>query len=67
MSNIQNEAWVESAHENFQDAVSEGNLLLAKAIIEDVIDAGFKDEAQKMNETLRELPVGKIHDDEDVV
>lgn len=67
MSNQYNEAWVEAAHENFQDAVSEGNITLAKDIIQDVIDAGFRDEAVKMSETLREIPVGSIIEEDDFI
>lgn len=38
MSHIENELWLEASRENFNEALSEGNLHLAKEIIADVMD-----------------------------
>lgn len=55
MSHPINTAWIESAHENFEEALTRGDIALAKAIIADVIDAGFTDIARSMNLELRNV------------
>lgn len=52
MSHVTNQEWVAAAYENFSEAVSLGNIELAKDIIQDTHDSGFTDEAKKMNEEL---------------
>lgn len=66
MSHHKNDEWLEAAKDNFEEAVATGDIALAKAIIVDVLDAGFREEGQAMNETLRDLPAIPIVDDEDV-
>lgn len=67
MSNKQNTEWLEAAQDNFTEAVAEENIKMAKAIIADVLEAGFRDEAQTMVEALREIPVGRVPEDEEEV
>lgn len=52
MSNIQNTKWIESARENFDQALSEGNLELANDIMCDTGDAGFETYALFMHQEL---------------
>lgn len=53
MSDIHSERWLESAHENFEQALQEGDVGQAKAIIADTLDAGFGSFARTMNRQLR--------------
>lgn len=57
MSHIENDKWLESALENFQDALDAGNYALVKDIIADTFDAGFSDTARVMTNKLREYPI----------
>lgn len=54
MSEQVNERWVEAAYENFQEAVENEDITLAKSIIADTQELGFKQEAQIMNAELRQ-------------
>lgn len=45
MSNIQNEGWLESANDNFEEALEQGDWTLCESIIADVRDEGFKKES----------------------
>lgn len=67
MSTKQNTEWLDAAHDNFTEAVAEENIKLAKAIIADVLEAGFRDEAQTMVEALREIPIGRVPEDEEEI
>lgn len=53
MSNPWNDRWLEVAKDNFDQAIAEGNIALAKDIIADTIDAGFTPEARQMVKQLR--------------
>lgn len=53
MSNRDNTIWLDAALENFEEALSEGNLKLAKEIISDVQEKGFGDEGRQLNARLR--------------
>ena len=50
MSNAQNETWLENALDNFKEAVAQGNLSQARAVIADVRDNGFESEANILEE-----------------
>lgn len=45
---------MEAAYENFQEAVENEDITLAKSIIADTQELGFKQEAQIMNAELRQ-------------
>lgn len=47
-----NDVWLESANENFEQAMLEGNLDFAQAVVDDCRDAGFKDQAALMGAQL---------------
>lgn len=53
MSNTQNAQWLEAALENFQEAVDQKDVGLAKAVIADLIDYGYVDEARDLTMRLR--------------
>lgn len=55
MSNPWNQQWLEVAKDNFDQAIAEGNIALAKDIIADTIDAGFMPEARQMTQQLRKV------------
>lgn len=55
MSHDNNTRWVEDAYVNFGQALEEENIELAKDIIQDTFDAGFPNDARKMNLELRTL------------
>ncbi len=57
MSTIQNDIWVEAAYEDFEVALSEGNIAMAKLIIADMFDAGFTDESRTLAKRLRYINV----------
>jgi hypothetical protein len=61
MSHIQNDKWLEAAHEHFQGAIDQGNYALAKAVIADTFDAGFPNEARQMALELRDLPISQFN------
>lgn len=48
MSTDANTVWLESAFENFEEALSEQNLTLARDIIADIKDKGFVAEAKEL-------------------
>jgi len=52
MSHKQNDAWLEAAKENFDEAVSLGNWSLAQNVIDDCRDNGFTDEAETLRKKL---------------
>jgi len=54
MSTAQNSRWLESAYENFSQALASGDLELARDIIGDTRDAGFTLEAKSMERELLE-------------
>ena len=60
MSNKQNDGWIEAAHENFQQAIADGNFSLAQDVIEDTRNAGFSEAAEKMQSTYKELPSTRV-------
>jgi hypothetical protein len=60
MSHAQNDEWLEAAKDNFEEAVGSGDIAMAKAIIVDVLEAGFREAGQAMNDVLRTIPVGSI-------
>lgn len=49
----QNEIWLQSAQENLDQAIDEGNYQLCLDIIEDVFEKGFEPESRTMREQLR--------------
>jgi len=53
MSNNENQVWLESAVENFAEAIEGENFELAKEIMNDTADAGFIEAAKDMRNTLR--------------
>jgi len=55
MSKRQNDEWAETAYDNFQQAVDDGNLSLANDIIEDVKDSGFSDLARRMKQEIKNI------------
>lgn len=61
MSNTQNTLWLENAKDNFEQAIAEGNWEQASAVISDVGDAGFENEALKLhqeyNDKIREWAI----------
>ncbi len=48
-----NDAWLESAGENFYEAIEEEDFSLAIAILKDVEEAGFVEAARDMRNTLK--------------
>lgn len=58
--------WLEDAKDNFKESLSTGQGELAKAIIMDVIDAGYSEDAKEMYEELNDSATGrKMHIGED--
>lgn len=55
MSKKQNSEWLESARENFEQALSDTNMMLAQSIINDTRDEGFRTEANHMEAQLNAL------------
>lgn len=53
MSTQENTSWLEAALENFDEALEEGDVAFAKAIIADVQEKGFNDEVRQLNVRLR--------------
>ena len=66
MSTNENTLWLEAAQENFEEAISSGDIKAAKDIIADVQEAGFREEGQRMNKQLRDFTSRKedieLHD-----
>lgn len=60
MSLKENDAWVEAAYENFDQAVEEGNYALCKDIIEDMKDKGFGEYARTLEIVLKALPLTRF-------
>lgn len=60
MSHPYNTLWIESAYENFGQALLEGDIHLAKDIIADTFDAGFAIEARAMANELRRVETNKL-------
>jgi len=54
MSNKANEVWLESAYENFGEAIAQKNWEVAKSVVADTADKGFTSESVAMNKELRE-------------
>lgn len=54
MSDKGNDIWLESAKETFDEAVDAENWSLARNLIEDVRDEGFKSQARTMEQLLLE-------------
>ena len=52
MSHKANDAWLEAAQENFQEALDNSDYSLAAAVANDVDDAGFEKEAKKMRQSI---------------
>jgi len=52
MSLHQNTEWLEAAKENFETALANKEYSLAKDIVEDIKDAGFKEEAKTLKKEL---------------
>lgn len=50
MSNKYNTLWLESAIENYETAKEQGDQSMMKAVIADMIEAGFGPEARKLQE-----------------
>ena len=50
MSNKYNTQWLESAVENYETAKAQGDQAMMKAVIADMIEAGFGPEARKLQE-----------------
>ncbi len=48
-----NEEWLEAVRDNFDEALQMGDMHLAKDIIADTFDAGFKETARAMSLELR--------------
>lgn len=54
MSNKNNTQWLETAKENFEQAVSEKNYKFARSILTEVNDNGFEKEADALMTVLRQ-------------
>lgn len=50
--NFRNEEWLESAVDNFDEAVSQRNWAQADAVVHDIADAGFTTAAMKLAKEL---------------
>lgn len=50
MSNKYNTLWLEAAQENYETAKEQGDQAMMKAIVLDMIEAGFGPEARKLQE-----------------
>lgn len=59
MSNLQNDQWLESAQERFDEALANGDYPLAKDIISDVQEVNLE-AGRSMNEQLRNTPVSQF-------
>jgi len=57
MSHVVNDEWMEKAYEYFRIAVDAGNYSHALNVIQDVLDQGFKKEANQMLDELHDLPL----------
>lgn len=55
----QNQQWLNAVTDNFETALLQKNLQLAKDIIADTFDAGFPEQARLMALTLREVDFTK--------
>lgn len=60
MSHPTNTVWLESAKENFDQALAEGNYALCKDIIADIQEAGFLEQGRELNEDLRNTPISQF-------
>lgn len=47
------EEWLEAANDNFENAITMGDVAFAKDVIADTFDAGFPERAREMNLELR--------------
>jgi hypothetical protein len=57
MSENSRQEWLESAWQNFEQALEKGNIAFAKAVIADTQEEGFFDAARSMNARLRILTI----------
>lgn len=53
MGQLENELWIESAVENFDTALSQGDYKMAEAIIADAREKGFEIDAEVMENDLK--------------
>lgn len=60
-----NERWIEAAWENFEEALSQRNWSLARAVIEDVRESYSDIEAQKMMKVLYQAQNKAMNEDND--
>jgi len=58
MSHLNNERFVESSQERFEEAIEAGDYILARGIISQVEEAGF--DASTLKEALLDSPVQKF-------
>lgn len=56
---MQNEKWLAAAKDNFKEALSIKDMDLARAIIMDTIDEGYREEAKDMYEELSKSSIGR--------
>lgn len=61
MSNKQNDTWIESAFENFEQAIADGDFNFARAVVQDVRDSGFRESAARMELLLKDSMITSHH------
>lgn len=61
------EKWLRDAQDNFKEALEMESVELAKAVLMDVMEEGYRDEAEEMYHQLQSSPIAQhlvIGDDE---